>query len=106
VAQADERDAGASGAEPDAAPTSGAVSPKILIFTPRPGSITTRGATNLCYATSDAVDARVDPGVGKVSPASTLTCVRVSPTRTTTYQLTAYGPDGQQVSQQLVIVVR
>ncbi len=80
--------------------------PKILIFTPRPGSIATRGATNLCYATSDAVEARVDPGVGKVSPTSTLTCLPVTPTRTTTYQLTAYGREGQQVSEQLVIVVR
>jgi len=102
---ATEADAGPSRAEPEAASTSGA-SPKILIFTPRPGSIATRGATNLCYATSDAVEARVDPGVGKVSPTSTLTCLPVTPTRTTTYQLTAYGRDGQQVSQQLVIVVR
>ncbi len=86
---------------PDAVP-----SPRILIFTPRPGSIATRGATNLCYATSDAVEARVDPGVGKVSPTSTLTCLPVTPTRTTTYQLTAYGREGQQVSEQLVIVVR
>ncbi len=86
--------------EPDAVP------PKILIFTPRPGSIATRGATNLCYATSDAVEARMDPGVGKVSPTSTLTCLPVTPTRTTTYQLTAYGREGQQVSEQLVIVVR
>jgi hypothetical protein len=107
VAQADEPNPASSPAGPEAAPTSGAaISPRILIFTPRPGSIATRGATNLCYATSDAVEARVDPGVGKVSPTSTLTCLPVTPTRTTTYQLTAYGREGQQVSEQLVIVVR
>ncbi len=108
VTQADEPDAVPSRAEPEAAPTSGtsSTSPKILIFTPRPGSIATRGATNLCYATSDAVEARMDPGVGKVNPTSTLTCLPVTPTRTTTYQLTAYGREGQQVSEQLVIVVR
>jgi hypothetical protein len=78
----------------------------ILIFTPRPGSITTGGPTSLCYAVSDALQARVEPDIGIVTPARTLTCVRVAPSRTTTYELTAYGRDGYQVRQQLVIVVR
>jgi hypothetical protein len=79
----------------------------ILIFTPRPGSIaSTGGSTKLCYAVSGAVQARVEPGVGEVPPTSTLTCVRVTPARTTTYQLDALGRDGHAVRQQLVIVVR
>jgi NB-ARC domain-containing protein len=78
----------------------------ILIFSPRPGSIVTGRATALCYALSGALHARVDPGVGEVNPASALTCVRVRPPRTTTYQLTAYGRDGFAVRQQLVLVVR
>ncbi len=78
----------------------------ILIFSPRPGSIVTGRATALCYALSGALHARVDPGVGEVNPASSLTCVRVRPPRTTTYQLTAYGRDGFAVRQQLVLVVR
>ena len=78
----------------------------ILIFTPRPGSIVTSRATALCYALSGAVHARVDPGIGEVNPASSLTCVRVRPPRTTTYELTAYGRDGFAVRQQLVLVVR
>ena len=79
----------------------------ILIFTPRPGSIASSGgSTRLCYAVSGAVQARVEPGVGEVPPTSTLTCIRVSPARTTTYQLDAYGRDGHAVTQQLVIVVR
>ena len=79
----------------------------ILIFTARPGSIASSGgSTRLCYAVSGAVQARVEPGVGEVAPTSTLTCVRVTPARTTTYQLDAYGRDGAAVSRQLVIVVR
>ena len=78
----------------------------ILIFTPRPGSFTTGGPTNLCYAVSDALQVRLEPGIGEVNPTRTLSCIRVAPTRTTTYELTAYGRDGHQVTQQLVIVVR
>ena len=77
--------------------------PSILIFSPRPGSL---GPTQLCYAVADAVRAVVEPGVGDVTPTSRLTCLRVAPARTTTYQLTALGRDGEQVRQQLVVLVR
>jgi hypothetical protein len=77
--------------------------PSILIFTPRPGSL---GPAKLCYAVAGAVRAVVEPGVGDVTPTSHLTCVRVAPARTTTYQLTALGPDGEQVRQRLVVLVR
>jgi len=52
------------------------------------------------------VRVRIEPGVGEVNPASTLTCVRVAPARTTTYELIAAGRDGQPVSQDVVIIVR
>jgi hypothetical protein len=52
------------------------------------------------------VRAVVEPGVGDVTPTSRLTCLRVAPARTTTYQLTALGRDGEQVRQQLVVLVR
>jgi hypothetical protein len=78
----------------------------ILIFTARPGSIPTEGRTTLCYAVSGAFDATIEPGIGEVEPTSTLTCHRVAPRRTTTYQLTAFGRDGRQVSQRVVIIVR
>ena len=87
-------------------PVSATERANILIFSPRPGSIVTGRATALCYALSGALHARVDPGIGQVTPASALTCVRVAPARTTTYQLTAYGRDGFAVKQQLVLVVR
>jgi hypothetical protein len=77
----------------------------ILIFTARPGSIATARSTALCYAVSDAVRARIEPGIGEVRPTSTLKCLRVAPARTTTYTLTASGGDGREILKQLVIVV-
>ena len=84
----------------------GPESSSILIFTARPGSIATPRSTQLCYAVSGARQARIEPGVGDVHPTSTLSCRRVAPPRTTTYELTAYGRDGQHAKQQLVVVVR
>jgi NB-ARC domain len=78
----------------------------ILIFTARPGSIMTAASTELCYAVDRALQVRIEPGIGEVDATSTLACVRVAPVRTTTYELTAFGRDGVQVRQQLVIVVR
>jgi len=78
----------------------------IRIFTARPGSIATTRPTELCYAVSGAFEARIEPSVGVVDPADTLTCRRVAPARTTTYELTAAGRDGIPVSEQVVIVVR
>ena len=89
--------------EPQALPADRA---SILIFTPRPGSIATSGPTRLCYAVSDAVQVRLEPEIGEIAPARTLTCLRVAPARTTTYQLIAQGRDGHLVSQELVIIVR
>ena len=91
---------------PPAPPDSDPDRASIRIFTPRPGSIASGGPTRLCYAVSGALRARVEPGIGEVPPASTLTCIRVTPARTTTYALDVYGRDGYPVRQQLVIVVR
>ena len=87
-----------------ATPTSGRAN--ILIFTARPGSIATARPTDLCYAVSDALETRIEPGVGQVAPVDTLTCRRVAPARTTTYELTAIGRDGDRITQRVVIVVR
>jgi hypothetical protein len=85
-------------------PPAAAERSSILIFTARPGS-TTR-STQICYAVSGAYQARIEPTIGEVAPTPTLTCRRVAPARTTTYQLTAYGRDGQQARQQVVVFVR
>ena len=89
--------------EPQVLPTDRA---SILIFTPRPGSIATSGPTRLCYAVSDALQVRLEPEIGEITPARTLTCLRVAPRRTTTYELIAQGRDGHAVRQELVIIVR
>jgi len=89
-----------------ATPSADAERASIRIFSPRPGSIASGGPTSLCYAVSGALRVRVAPGVGEVEPTNTLTCIRVTPARTTTYELDAYGRDGYPVKQQLVIVVR
>jgi hypothetical protein len=98
--------------EPETPPVTAAPAPvaekaSILIFTARPGSIVAPAKpTDVCYAVSDATQARIEPGIGDVDPAATLTCRRVAPVRTTTYELSAVGRDGVPVTQQLVIVVR
>jgi hypothetical protein len=96
-------DVAISDPEPQALPAERA---SILIFTPRPGSIATSGPTRLCYAVSDALQVRLEPEIGEITPTRALTCLRVAPRRTTTYQLIAEGRDGHPVSQELVIIVR
>ena len=96
-----------SGPTASAAPAAPAAQrANIRIFTARPGSIATARSTNLCYAVNDAAQARIEPGVGDVEPAATLTCRRVTPARTTTYELSATGRDGIPVTEHVVIVVR
>ena len=92
--------------DPGAAQALAADHPVIRIFSQRPDSGAARGPTRLCYAISGALRARVEPGIGNVTPTSTLTCLRVAPPRTTTYELIADGHDGDRVSQQLVVIVR
>jgi NB-ARC domain len=89
-----------------AAPEPGVGSSSILIFTARPGSIATSRSTQICYAVSGAYQARIEPTIGEVAPTPTLSCRRVSPVRTTTYEITAYGRDGQHARQQVVVFVR
>jgi hypothetical protein len=91
---------------PEAPASAAAQSVSIRTFTARPGSVATAGPTELCYAVNHAFLARIEPGIGEVDPTSTLSCHRVAPARTTTYQLTAYGRDGQHVTQQILVVVR
>jgi hypothetical protein len=94
-----------SAVDPPAA-TTGAQTSSILIFTARPGSIATTRSTELCYAVSGADQARIEPGIGDVNPTNTLSCRRVAPRRTTTYELIASGRDGQHARRQVVVFVR
>jgi hypothetical protein len=98
--------AGSPAPAPAAQTAPGARRANILIFTARPGSILTTRPTDLCYAVTGAVQTRIEPTIGDVEPVDALACRRVTPVRTTTYELTAVGGDGIPVSQQVVIVVR
>jgi hypothetical protein len=89
-----------------AAPETGAASSSIIIFTARPGSVATASSTQICYAVSGAYQARIEPGIGEVDPTPSLSCRRVAPRRTTTYELTAYGRDGRHSTQRLVVFVK
>jgi hypothetical protein len=89
-----------------APPAAGTDTANILVFTARPGAVAAAERTELCYAVSSAFQVRIEPGVGEVVPSSTLSCRRVAPVRTTTFELTAYGLNGQHVSRQLVVVVK
>jgi hypothetical protein len=91
---------------PSEPPAEATPSSSILIFTARPGSIATTRSTQICYAVSGASQARIEPSIGEVDPTPTLSCRRVAPRRTTTYELTAYGRDGRHARQQVVVVVR
>jgi hypothetical protein len=97
---------GPPGAVPAPAPVSDPDKPTIKIFSQRPSSGRVRGPTQLCYAVSGASHVRLEPDIGNVNPTSALTCLRVAPLQTTTYELTAYGRAGDRVTQQLVIIVR
>jgi hypothetical protein len=55
---------------------------------------------------SGADQARIEPGIGDVNPTNTLSCRRVAPRRTTTYELIASGRDGQHARRQVVVFVR
>jgi hypothetical protein len=59
----------------------------------------------LCYAVKGASNARIEPGVGPVKPSSSLTCVRVSPARTTEYRLIAENADGRSSTRSATMVV-
>jgi hypothetical protein len=59
----------------------------------------------LCYAVKGAVTARIEPGVGPVKPSPNLTCVRVSPAKTTEYRLIAENADGRDVTRRTTMFV-
>jgi hypothetical protein len=69
---------------PDIPPPMG--SPVINYFKANPTSIVIDSSTTLSWSVSNATSVTIDPGIGVVNPVDSLV---VSPTRTTTYTLTA-----------------
>jgi len=73
--------------------TAAPVQAQIVQFTAQPAAITAGQTTTLSWVIQNATSATITPGVGTVS--GTTGSVAVSPTATTTYTLTATGPNGQ-----------
>ncbi|HEY1184636.1 MAG TPA: OmpA family protein [Bryobacteraceae bacterium] len=72
--------------------TAAPVQAQIQQFTAQPAAITAGQTTTLSWVILNATSASISPGVGTVS--ATTGSVPVSPTATTTYTLTATGPNG------------
>ena len=65
-----------------------------------------RGETaQVCFGVANAKSVTLDPQHSPVWPSHNL-CVDVNPNKTTTYTLTATGANGQQMVQQVQVVVR
>ena len=72
--------------------TAAPVQAQIVQFTAQPAAITSGQTSTLSWVIQNATSASISPGVGTVS--ATTGSVAVSPTATTTYTLTATGPNG------------
>jgi hypothetical protein len=65
-----------------------------------------RGETaQICYGVANAKSVTLEPQSNRVWPSHSL-CVDVKPLKTTTYTLTATGPDGKSVTRQVTVLVR
>lgn len=86
-----------------AAPTE----PIEIEFTVDPDRITIPGAANLCYRIKQASAAKIDPDVGRIKlpPPGERLCVKVSPTRSTTYTLTATASANRLETRQIQVLV-
>jgi urease beta subunit len=91
------------GGSADAAPTPNSASPTILNFAADASQIRAGESVQLCYGVANATQVAI-AGVGEVAPA-TEECVTVEPGQTTTYNLTAIGANGQEVTAQTTVQV-
>jgi hypothetical protein len=78
---------------------------EILNFYARPRVIRRGQTTQLCYAVSNTKTVRLEPQSSPVWP-SYARCVNVSPTRDTTYTLTAESAKGEIKTATTVVQVR
>jgi peptidoglycan-associated lipoprotein len=75
--------------------------PMITSFAAEPSTIERGQSSTLRWATENATEASIDPGIGAVSASGTR---QVYPSDTTTYTLTAKGPGGTATSSATVTV--
>ncbi len=78
--------------------------PPTAALTANPTQITSGQSTTLTWASTNAVSARIDNGVGTVSPPSAGSTT-VSPTSSTTYTLTVTDANGAQAAASVTITV-
>jgi outer membrane protein OmpA-like peptidoglycan-associated protein len=83
---------GAAGQATTLVTTSAPVQAQIVQFTAQPAAISSGQTTTLSWVIQNATSATITPGAGPVS--ATTGSVAVSPAATTTYTLTATGPNG------------
>jgi uncharacterized cupredoxin-like copper-binding protein len=76
--------------------------PTIVQFTANPAAITAGQSSTLTWQTQNATSVTIAPGIGSVTPNSG--SVAVTPAATTTYTLTATGPNGS-VNQSVTVTV-
>jgi hypothetical protein len=75
---------------------------QVLRFEAAPPQIQAGQKSTLSWSTSGATQVSISPGVGNVMPNGS---VDVTPNQTTTYTLTAMGPNGQPVSAPATVTV-
>jgi hypothetical protein len=78
--------------------------PKIEFFVARPSSVAPGRETSICYSIQNAAHASISPSVGALRNPSK-DCVSTGVKQTTTFTLTAFGRDGRQDSQRLIVRV-
>jgi hypothetical protein len=77
----------------------------ILGFYATPGEIRRGESVQICYGVSNAKSVSLDPPVAEVWPSASR-CMNISPSKTTTYTLTAEDAQGNKKSLSLEIKVR
>jgi outer membrane protein OmpA-like peptidoglycan-associated protein len=82
--------------------TTAAANTQIVQFTAQPAAISAGQSSTLSWVIKNATSASISPGVGAIN--ATTGSISVSPTATTSYTLTATGPNGTS-SQSLQITV-
>src|SRR5690242_13449307 len=75
---------------------------RITEFEARPASIQAGQQTVLVWATENPNGVTIEPGIGRIVPRGTRA---VFPSATTTYTLTAHGPNNQVITKELTVTV-
>lgn len=73
-------------------------------FTAKPEQVELGGRVNLCFRMSNAAQAEISPGVGRVR-VDAADCVTVAPKESTRYLLTAAGRDQRPISRSVYVTV-